>query len=100
MRYQDLIEQIEKHNYQYYVLDKPIISDREYDALFRELQEFEAKHPELKVKNSPTDRVGGAVLEKFSKHQHRAAMLQEVFGVIGAAAQKADTQRRLGDNHA
>src|SRR3989442_8535244 len=49
---------IERANYAYYVLDKPEISDAEYDRLFRELQELEAKHPELRTPDSPTQRVG------------------------------------------
>lgn len=74
-RIQELSDEIEKHNYQYYVLDKPVISDREYDRLFKELQELEAAYPQLKLKNSPTERVGGAVLDKFAKHKHAAPML-------------------------
>lgn len=71
----ELTQELEKHNHQYYVLDEPLISDREYDRLFRELQDLEAAHPELKRKNSPTERVGGAVLSKFAKHKHRVPML-------------------------
>jgi len=74
-RIQTLAEEIEKHNYNYYVLDKPVISDREYDKLFRELQDLEAVHPELKLQHSPTDRVGGVALTKFSKHKHAVPML-------------------------
>jgi DNA ligase (NAD+) len=72
---QRLAEELEKHNYQYYVLDKPLVSDAEYDRLFRELQELETKHPKEKLRNSPTDRVGGPPLEKFGKHKHREPML-------------------------
>ncbi len=70
-----LVDEIERHNHQYYVLDKPLISDAAYDKLFRELQELEAGHPSLKPLHSPTDRVGGAVLEKFTKHKHVVPML-------------------------
>ncbi len=72
---QELVLQIEQHNYHYYVLDHPIISDREYDKLFCELLELEKHYPALKLSNSPTDRVGGLPLDKFLKHQHHTPML-------------------------
>ena len=59
-RLADLRRQIDYQNYQYYVLDNPEISDPEYDALFRELLELEAAHPELVIPDSPTQRMGGA----------------------------------------
>lgn len=74
-RMKALAEEIEGHNYRYYVLDQPAISDAEYDRLFRELQALEENHPELKLPNSPTDRVGAAVATKFGKHKHRVPML-------------------------
>ena len=70
-----LREQIEHHNYQYYVLDAPTIPDAEYDALFRELQELEAAHPELLTPESPTQRVGGQPLTAFATVRHRLPML-------------------------
>ncbi len=70
-----LVHEIEEHNYNYYVLDRPVISDSEFDKLFRELQELEKKYPHLKPSNSPTERVGSVVLEKFSKHKHSVPML-------------------------
>ena len=54
----ELRERIEKANYEYHVLDTPTIADEAYDALLRELQELEAKHPELVTPDSPTQRVG------------------------------------------
>ena len=65
----------------YYQLDAPEISDYEYDALFRELTELEAAFPEFDDPNSPTKRVGGAALEKFSKVAHAVPMgsLDDVF---------------------
>ncbi|MEW6056432.1 MAG: NAD-dependent DNA ligase LigA [Bdellovibrionota bacterium] len=75
IKIEKLSAEIEKHNHQYYVLDKPIISDFEYDKLFRQLQELEAAYPQHKLRNSPTDRVGGAALEKFTKHKHLVPML-------------------------
>ena len=66
---------IERANHAYYVLDHPEISDAEYDRLFRELQELEAKHPELRTPDSPSHRVGAAPAEKFRKHRHLVPML-------------------------
>jgi NAD-dependent DNA ligase len=60
----DLRRQLDKHNYQYYVLDDPAISDAEYDRLFRRLVELEKEHPELATPDSPTQKVG-APPEKF-----------------------------------
>jgi DNA ligase (NAD+) len=70
-----LREQIDHHNYQYYVLDQPEIPDSEYDRLFRELQELEAEYPELITSDSPTQRVGGAPLAAFEEVEHRVPML-------------------------
>jgi DNA ligase (NAD+) len=70
-----LRREIERHNRLYYVLDQPEISDAEYDALFRELQELEVEFPELVAPDSPTQRVGGAPLEKFVQVTHRSPML-------------------------
>ncbi len=66
---------IEKHNYQYHVLDDPLISDAEYDRLFRRLVDIESKHPELVTPDSPTQKVGGAPLERFSTVRHSLPML-------------------------
>ncbi len=63
------------HNHRYYTLDAPEISDAAYDKLMRELQALEAEHPELVTPDSPTQRVGGAVLDKFEKVTHRQQML-------------------------
>jgi DNA ligase (NAD+) len=70
-----LRDEIHYHNYRYYVLDAPVISDAAYDALVRELQELEAAHPELITPDSPTQRVGGAPIERFEKVHHPAPML-------------------------
>lgn len=63
-----------EHNYRYYVLDQPTVSDAEYDALFRELQSLETEHPELLTADSPTQRVGGAPLAEFAEVRHRLPM--------------------------
>ncbi len=66
---------IEQHNRQYYQLDNPTISDAEYDALMRELQELELQFPDVKSADSPTVRVGAAPLESFSQVIHQIPML-------------------------
>lgn len=70
-----LRQQIEKYNYEYYVLDKPSISDAEYDELMRRLIELEEQYPQYKTPDSPSQRVGGAPLESFAKVTHRVPML-------------------------
>ncbi len=71
-RLRDLIH---THNYRYYVLDAPTISDAEYDALFAELRRLEEEYPELRTPDSPTQRVGGVVAERFAKVPHPQPML-------------------------
>jgi DNA ligase (NAD+) len=66
---------IDRHAHRYHVLDAPEISDAEYDRLFRELVDLEAAHPELMTPDSPTQRVGGAPLDSFTKVSHRSQML-------------------------
>ncbi|HXU41311.1 MAG TPA: NAD-dependent DNA ligase LigA [Burkholderiales bacterium] len=70
-----LRETIERHNRLYYLEDAPEITDAEYDALFRELQQLEERHPELRSADSPTQRVGGAPLAEFAEVRHRTPML-------------------------
>ena len=74
-RIQELREQINYHNYLYYVLDSPEISDEAYDALFRELKELEEKYPEFITPDSPTQRVGFKPLDKFETVTHAVPML-------------------------
>jgi DNA ligase (NAD+) len=66
---------IEKHNYDYFVLDQPTATDAEYDALVRELRAIEAEHPELITPESPTQRVGAAPQGRFSQIRHPLPML-------------------------
>ena len=66
---------LERANHAYYVLDKPDISDAEYDRLFRELQDLETKHPDLRTPDSPTSRVGAEPASAFKKHRHLVPML-------------------------
>ncbi|MFN3974612.1 MAG: NAD-dependent DNA ligase LigA [Dehalococcoidia bacterium] len=70
-----LRKEIHYHNYRYYVLDSPVISDAEYDALMRELRELEARYPELVTPDSPTQRVGAPPAEGFAEVVHRQPML-------------------------
>ena len=70
-----LREQIDRANHAYYILDAPEISDAEYDRLFRELQELEAAHSELRTPDSPTQRVGAPVASAFAKVTHRRPMM-------------------------
>jgi len=74
-RAQWLRDELERHSYQYYVLDAPTIPDADYDALFKELQALEAEHPELLTSDSPTQRVGGVPLAAFDSVRHRVPML-------------------------
>lgn len=80
-RITELRKKLEYHSYKYYVEDSPEISDYEYDALFRTLEELEREYPEYDDPNSPTKRVGGAVLDKFEKVEHtvRLGSLNDVF---------------------
>jgi DNA ligase (NAD+) len=71
----ELREQLHHHGHQYYVLDAPTIPDAEYDRLFKELQAFEAAHPELLTPDSPTQRVGGKPLNSFASVKHVVPML-------------------------
>ncbi|GAB6180253.1 NAD-dependent DNA ligase LigA [Desulfotomaculum defluvii] len=74
-RVEELRWQINQHNYQYYVLDQPTITDAQYDQLLQELSQLEESHPELITPDSPTQRVGGQVQRGFSSVPHKIAML-------------------------
>ena len=62
---ENLIKRINEHNYSYYVLDDPTLSDNEYDEIFRELESLELKYPQFRNINSPTQRVGSPVKSGF-----------------------------------
>ncbi len=66
---------LNEHNYRYYILNEPTISDAEYDKYFRELQQLETQHPELITADSPTQRVGGTPTKEFAKITHTIPML-------------------------
>ena len=70
-----LTEKLNEANYNYYVLDMPTITDQEYDSMIRELTNLEEKYPELVREDSPTQRVGGEVLDEFQKIAHKIPMM-------------------------
>ena len=71
----DLRNNLNFHSHRYYVLDDPVISDQEYDRLFQELLKIEARYPDLVTPDSPSQRVGGALLSKFQSVEHTYPML-------------------------
>ena len=95
-----LREQLRHHAHLYYVLDAPELPDAEYDRLFQRLQALEAAHPELRTADSPTQRVGGAVLAGFAKVRHKVPMLsirtETDITDEGASAFDARVRRELG----
>ncbi len=74
-RIYQLRKELHEHNYRYYVLNQPVIGDQEFDMLMHELQDLEAKHPELYDDNSPTQRVGSDLNQEFRQVPHRYPML-------------------------
>jgi DNA ligase (NAD+) len=90
---------LEKASYDYHVLDRPTMADREYDTLFRELQELERAHPELRTADSPTMRVGAEPATSFAKHSHLVPMisLANAFSDEEVAEWDARAVRNAGD---
>ncbi len=80
-RHAELSQEIDEHNYRYYVLDAPVISDAQYDALMQELIGLEENYPELRTPDSPTQRVGAAISTQFTpvEHLQRLLSLDDVF---------------------
>ena len=74
-RIEQLRRELNDHNYRYYVLNQPVIGDQEFDFLMHELQDLEARHPELYDPNSPTQRVGSDISKEFRQVKHRYPML-------------------------
>ena len=93
-----LRDQLNRHNYLYYVLDAPEIPDSEYDKLLRELQALETQHPELRTPDSPTQRVGAAPLKEFGEVRHAVPMLSLDNAFSDNEVQAFDTRvrERLG----
>ena len=92
-RVEQLRQQIADHNYRYYVLDDPSVPDAEWDRLMRELAELEQQFPELQHPDSPTQRVGGEVLEGFATVRHEVPMLS--LGNAFTEEELADFDRRV-----
>jgi DNA ligase (NAD+) len=95
-----LSQRLRRHAHLYYVLDAPELPDAEYDKLFQRLQAIEAEHPELRTPDSPTQRVGGKVLDGFVKVRHKMPMLsirtETDITAAGASAFDARVRRELG----
>lgn len=100
-RVKQLREEISLHNYRYYVLDEPAVSDAEYDRLLRELSELEKEFPELVTFDSPTQRVGAAPAAGFGEIRHSIPMLslENAFSEEDVAAFDARIRDRLGSDH-
>ena len=96
-RLEQLREQIRFHAHRYHVLDDPVISDGEYDALFRELLELEAVHPELVTADSPSHRVGASPLQTFPPARHVSPMLslENIFSAAEFASFEEKVRRYL-----
>ncbi|MEN8144995.1 MAG: NAD-dependent DNA ligase LigA [Gemmatimonadota bacterium] len=99
-RHAALCQEIRRHDYRYYGLDEPEISDAAYDALFRELEALEASHPELITPDSPTQRVAGAPLDAFPTVEHAARMMSLESDAEEKALRRFDRRVRdeLGDD--
>lgn len=95
IRVKQLREELETHNYRYYVLDAPTIPDAEYDKLFRELQALEAEYPSLATPDSPTQRVGANPIPEFKQVTHRVPMLS--LGNVFEEDELAAFDRRVRD---
>jgi len=96
-RLEQLREQIRFHGHRYHVLDNPVISDGEYDALFRELLELETAHPELVTADSPSHRVGASPLQTFPPARHVSPMLslENIFSAAEFASFEEKVRRYL-----
>lgn len=91
--------ELNEHNYNYYVLDNPTISDFEFDTKLKQLQDLEAKHPEFFDENSPTQRVGGAITKNFPTivHEHRMYSLENSYSKEDLLDWEQRIQKVLGD---
>lgn len=95
-RYHELIEEIESHDYRYYVLADPVISDEEYDKLYRELQDIEREHPQWVTPQSPTQRVGGRPSDSFVTVIHMNPMMSLANTYSPAEVHEFDSRVRKG----
>jgi len=96
---QKLREELNQHNYNYYVLDKPIISDYEFDFKLKQLQELESQYPEYFDESSPTQRVGGTITKNFQTvpHEHRMYSLDNSYSKEELIEWEKRVQKVLGD---
>ncbi|WP_445715958.1 NAD-dependent DNA ligase LigA [Flavobacterium sp.] len=94
-----LREELNQHNYNYYVLDNPIISDFEFDQKLKQLQDLETQHPEFFDENSPTQRVGGMITKNFEtvKHEYRMYSLDNSYSIEDLQDWEIRIQKVLGD---
>ncbi|SFB12833.1 DNA ligase (NAD+) [Amycolatopsis marina] len=97
-RHAALAEEVRGHQFRYYLLDSPTISDGEFDALFQELQKLEAEHPGLATPDSPTQQVGGTFSTDFAAHDHleRMLSLDNAFDVDELLAWVDRVEREVG----
>lgn len=95
----NLRDELNQHNYNYYVLDKPTISDFEFDQKLKQLQDLEVQHPEFFDENSPTQRVGGMVTKNFEtvKHEYRMYSLDNSYSIEDLQDWETRIQKVLGD---
>lgn len=95
----NLREELNQHNYNYYVLDKPTISDFEFDQKLKQLQELEAQHPDYFDENSPTQRVGGSITKNFEtvQHEYRMYSLDNSYSIEDLQDWETRIQKVLGD---
>ncbi|GLW62507.1 DNA ligase 1 [Actinomadura rubrobrunea] len=98
-RHAELSREIDEANYRYYVLDRPTLSDAEYDALMRELRALEAEHPELVTPDSPTQRVGAPIVTDFAtvEHLERMQSLDNAMNDEELAAWDERVRREVGE---
>ena len=98
-RIMQLRRELHEHNHRYYVLNQPVISDQDFDFLMHELQDLEARHPELYDDNSPTQRVGSDLSQEFRQVEHRYPMLSlaNTYNEEDVAAWYESVQKGLGD---
>lgn len=96
---QALRDELNQHNYNYYVLDNPTISDYEFDTKLKELQDLEVKHPEYFDENSPTQRVGGAITKNFETvpHEYRMYSLDNSYSKEDLLDWEKRAQKILGE---
>ena len=95
----NLREALNQHNYNYYVLDKPTISDFEFDQKLKQLQELETQHPDYFDENSPTQRVGGSITKNFEtvQHEYRMYSLDNSYSIEDLQDWETRIQKVLGD---